>query len=196
MYLLLGIKLITEYFKEGTDKYGEYRYIKVCLWRRADLSWSSMVPSAALEIQPPSLSGVRLSNAALTCEVVFEVTVGGAPLPVLAGVGQPFPVGFSLTAQTVRAAQVGQPPGRRSLFRLGRDAAVGLLAARVSQVLQVEGPGSKLLPVDPLKGHYAVQVATQLRVGGGGRSRLGINQQHAPFPSAAMTRATFLVLRC
>lgn len=32
----------------------------------------------------------------------------------------------------------------------------------VSQVLQVEGPGAELLPVDPLKGHDAVQVATQL----------------------------------
>lgn len=32
----------------------------------------------------------------------------------------------------------------------------------MSQVLQVEGPGSEFLPVDPLKGHDAVQVATQL----------------------------------
>lgn len=130
-----------------------------CSWWRADLSW---IQRRALTWIVKSAS-VPLRRASLTCDVFLEVTVRGAPLSVLRSVGQPFPVCVFLTAHAVRAAQVGQASGRwRPLLRFHWDAAVGLLTAGVPQVLQVEGPGPELLPVDPLKGHDAVQVAAHL----------------------------------
>lgn len=132
-----------------------------CSRWRADLS---RIQRRALTWIVNSAS-VPLRRASLTCDVFLEVTVGGAPLSVLRRVGQPFPVCVFLTAHAVRAAQVGQASGWRPLLRFRRDAAVGLLAAGVPQVLQVEGPGPELLPVDPLKGHDAVQVAAHLWIG-------------------------------
>lgn len=141
-------------------------------------------------------------RTALTRDVLFEVAVGGAPLSVLGRVGQPFAVCILLAAHALRAAQVGQAPGGRFLLRLHRDAALGLLAAGVmevvSQVLQVEGPGAELLPVDPLEGHDAVQVATQLRAKGeaGLFFKARDTKMCNVFKSTGMTWTTFLVLRC
>ena len=143
--------------KVVTDEYEECRwYIQICwLQRRAS---HCIVTSASVPLGPAP------GWTTLIREVFFKVTVGGAPLSALGRVGQPFPVCVFLTARTVWAAQVGQAPGGRPLLRFHCDAAMGLLAAGVmevvSQVLQVEGPGAELLPVDPLKGHDAVQVAT------------------------------------
>lgn len=102
------------------------------------------------------------------CDVLLEVAVRGAPLSVLCSVGQAFPGGVFLTSHTVGAAQMGQAFGRRSLLRVLCAASMSSLCAGVvevmAQVLQIQSPGAQLLPVHPLEGHDAVQVATHLRV--------------------------------
>lgn len=104
------------------------------------------------------------------CHVFLQVAVRRTSLSVLATVGLPFPAAVLLAPHTVRASQVGQTLGRHSLLALVcRAAAVRPLCAEVvdvvAQVLQVEGPGAELLPVHPLEGHDAVQVAPHLWAG-------------------------------
>lgn len=100
------------------------------------------------------------------CDVFFEVAVGRAALSVLRAVGQAFPAGVFLASHAVRASQLGHPLGWRPLFAV--VARVGPFRGRlvkvVPQVFQIQRPGAKLLPVDPLEGHDAVQVSTYLRM--------------------------------
>lgn len=100
------------------------------------------------------------------CDVFFEVAVGRAALSVLRAVGQAFPAGVFLASHAVWAAQLGHPLGWRPLFAV--VARVGPFRGRlvkvVPQVFQIQRPGAKLLPVDPLEGHDAVQVSTYLRM--------------------------------
>lgn len=76
------------------------------------------------------------------CDVLLQVALGGAPLSVLCGVGQPFPAaGVPLTPHAVRASQLSQAFGRRPLLRVVGHAPVGPVRGRlmevVAQILQV-----------------------------------------------------------
>lgn len=100
--------------------------------------------------------------------VLVQVAVWGAPRSVLRRVRLALPRGLLLAPHAVGASQVGQALGRRPLVRrvLGAAAVSSLRAGLlevVAQVLQVQSPGAELLPVHPLEGHDAVQVAAHLR---------------------------------